>query len=225
MEKLSKKQFEVIAVEMSKMMTDKQINDVRESMVAKGQVAGQGGGGQSKNPYNRLMDAIKSSAKSGSHGGSTTKPEDAHLTPEQLQKKIEKGSKYRDPEVTRDTLKHKLEVEQDMLCYWTGVKIDPERIFTRPIKNYDKNSPNYGKVTYEPYYGETAAMMSADRLNMEGEREDKGYTLKNIVITMSGVNKMRGTMEHDKFVLFLHKCGFPINSKLKHIIKKNNKES
>ena len=221
--KLSKKQFAAISSSLE--WDDKKTNEVREALVEKGLLAGQV---KLKNPYSRLIKHIKSSAKYGSHGGSTKKLEDVGLTPEEIQEKIEKGSKYLDLEVTPDALKHMLEVEQNSNDYWTGNKIDPERIFTRAIKNYTKNSPNYGKITYEKYYGEKAAMMSADRLNMEGERVDKGYTLKNIVITMSGVNRMRGTMEHDKFVLFLHRYGFPINPKLKplleKLLKKENKE-
>ena len=220
MEKISKKQFEVIAnVMRGNGTTDKEINDLRDTMVANGQVAGQGGGGQPANPYNRLLDIIKASAKYGSKGGSTKKIEDINRSKKEIQEIKEKSSKYLDPEVTPDALKHKLEVEQDMLCYWTGNKIDPERIYTRRNRHWKT-----GEFINEKYYGQQVEMMSADRLNMEGEKEDKGYTLKNIVITMGGVNKMRNTMEHDMFVLTLHKLGFPINSKLKHIIKKNNKE-
>ena len=180
-------------------------------------------GGRGKDPFVRLHSIITTSAKAGSHGGSTKKIEDTGRSTEEIKEIIAKKSKYLDPEVTVETLKKKFELDQEGLDYWSGKKIDPMRIFTQRKKHWKT-----GEYICEPYYGEQSAMMSADRVGMIGTKKQTGYTLKNIVITISGINKMRGSMEHDKFVLFLHRQDFPINPKLKplleKLLKKENKE-
>ena len=132
-------------------------------------------------------------------------------------------SRYISENITAAALKKKLEVDQDGLCYWRGIKIDPIRIFTQRKKN-----KKTGEYIPEPYYGDDCEAMSADRVEMVGSKYETGYKLDNIVITTRGINKMRNDMEHDKFLLSLHRQGISINPKLKplleKLLKKENKE-
>ena len=79
--------------------------------------------------------------------------------------------------VTPGSLKNKLEINQDSRCYWMpNYKIDPMLIFE----------------THNPM------AMSIDRLD-----NSRGYFLDNIVITVTGINRMRNECPPDKFRIIL----------------------
>jgi|ETNvirnome_6_100_1030635.scaffolds.fasta_scaffold61346_2 hypothetical protein len=179
---------------------------------------------KSSNPYNRLAKIIKTSATGGSMGFSTRHSDNIKLTKAEIKQKREEASRYISENITAEALQKKLEVDQEGLCYWRGIKIDPMRVFTyRGPKN------NKGEYSPEPYWGDECEAMSADRVKMVGSKYETGYRLDNIVITTRGINKMRNDMEHDKFILALNRQGISINPKLKPLLEKllknENKES
>ena len=158
-------------------------------------------------PFGRLRSNIKTSANSAGSGGQMSKfLKEAGVTPEEIKKMYKSKSHYFSPRITPKSLKHKLEKEQDGLNYWTGEVINPNCIFTRKGEEFENSD---------------CLAMGADRLDC-GPLQKHGYTLKNIVITTRGVNRMRGNMEHDDFVRSLRKQGFPINPKLRHITQYEN---
>ena len=62
--------------------------------------------------------------------------------------------------------------------------------------------------------------MSPDRIDNDG-----GYTTDNFVITTRGLNKMRGSMDHDTFLLSLDRQRISINPNLKPLLEKLKKEN
>jgi hypothetical protein len=153
-------------------------------------------------PFNRLYRLIKGSAYVAGTGGQAYKfLKEAGQTPEEIKEMYKSKSHYVSPAITPKSLKHKLEKIQDGLCYWTGRLINPNWIFTQKGEEFENSE---------------CLAMGADRVNC-GSLRKHGYTLKNIVMTTRGVNRMRGNMEHDDFVRSLRKLRFPINPKLRHI--------
>ena len=153
-------------------------------------------------PFNRLCTLIKGAAYVAGTGGQAYKfLKEAGQTPEEIKEMYKTKSHYFSPAITPKSLKLKLEKEQDGLNYWTGEVINPNCIFTQEGEEFENSE---------------CLAMGADRLNL-GSLQKHGYTLKNIVITTRGVNRMRGSMKHDDFVRSLRKLRFPINPKLRHI--------
>jgi hypothetical protein len=128
--------------------------------------------------------------------------------------------------ITPIFLKKYFEDIQDGMCYWRGIKIDPESIFTKKSdffpKPDNKKKPKWLKYPekYSPYDCEA---MSTDRIENDG-----GYTVGgevNFVITTRGINKMRGSMDHDTFLLSLDRQEISINPNLKPLLEKLKKEN
>ena len=153
-------------------------------------------------PFRRLRSLMKTSATTAGSGGQMSKfLKEAGKTPKEIKEMYKTKAHYFSPGITPKSLKHKLEKIQDCLCYWTGILINPNWIFTQNGEEFENSD---------------CLAMGADRVEC-GPLRKHGYTLKNIVITTRGVNKMRGQMEHDDFVRSLRVQGFPINPKLRHI--------
>lgn len=141
-----------------------------------------------KNPWKKLYSkAVSAADRGGVHGTTPTKiREFAKLyniseydAENFLQiKKEESGERYAVGEcVTPGSLKNKLLNNQDSRCYWMpNYKIDPMLIFE----------------THNPM------AMSIDRLD-----NSRGYFLDNIVITVTGINRMRNECPADKFRIIL----------------------
>jgi len=141
-----------------------------------------------KNPWLKLYSKAKAAARNGGlHGTTTNKIKEfaaEHNIPlmaaeDFLQtKKEDSGDRYAVGEcVTPASLKNKFLNNQGGRCYWMpDFKIDPMLIFK----------------TCQPM------AMSLDRLNNQ-----KGYTLDNIVITTTGINRMRNECPADEFRIIL----------------------
>jgi|TARA_Y100000310_G_scaffold175601_1_gene175668 hypothetical protein len=157
-------------------------------------------------PFSRLKTNIRLSCRYGSLGGQMHKAmKEAGASREEIRKIYKKRSKKLAKEITAESLKELFDL-QDGLDYWSGNVIDPESIYTQARTN-----KKTGEVECEKYYGIDSGAMSTDRIdnNVGYEYLNPGF---NFVITTRGFNKMRGPMEHDKFLLWMDEQGLPINS-------------
>ena len=176
-------------------------------------------------PWTMLLKNIKQSAQKGSMGGqSIGAMRKVGASQEEIDKIFKKFERELDSDkITPIFLKKYFEDIQDGVCYWRGIKIDPESIFTKKSdffpKPDNKKKPKWLKYPekYSPYDCEA---MSPDRIDNDG-----GYITDNFVITTRGLNKMRGSMDHDTFLLSLDRQRISINPNLKPLLEKLKKEN
>jgi len=179
-------------------------------------------------PWKILLSNMKLSAESGTPGGQMrAMAKSLGKSKEEIDKIYKKFERELDSDkITPGFLKRYFEEVQNRENYWTGIKIDPESIFTKKSdffpKPDNKKKPKWLKYPekYSPYDCEA---MSTDRIENDG-----GYTVGdevNFVITTRGINKMRGSMDHDTFLLSLDRQGISINPNLKPLLEKLKKEN
>ena len=176
-------------------------------------------------PWKILLSNMKLSASKGSMGGqSIGAMRKVGASQEEIDKIFKKFERELDSDkITPIFLKKYFEDIQDGMCYWRGIKIDPQSIFSAPNNFFDnpnrKTKPKWKKYP-EKFNKFECEAMSPDRIDNDG-----GYTTDNFVITTRGLNKMRGSMDHDTFLLSLDRQGISINPNLKPLLEKLKKEN
>ena len=151
-----------------------------------------------KKVWMRLYGNIKTSATNGSTGGQTSKIlKDAGFTRKQVLEIYSKKGHYLDPNLTWLDLRKIFWEVQDGRCYWTGIKMNPNWIFT---------------AKKEPYHHQPALALSADRKH-NGKEKKHGYIFHNIAICCRGLNHMRQHTPHDNFPDVLRRFNMPVHER------------